>query len=217
MNVWNDTSTLVKNIGDAHTYTSKKRISTAYYNIGELILDLSVNPANREIYFKNKIVIIGNFQEDIHTTTIGKMSGPVILANLYLSLINNHHIISAGWVIILLIVFSVLSYIAWFRGMPKVKLNEEVFPPYLSGFIQKYITYFGCMLLLAIISFFVYKVQVALIFPSLLFAEIEMRHKTRRNIITAYNFYEKKLIGFKDFLVLLWRKLKAIYKTRDMV
>ncbi len=217
MNVWNDTSTLVKNIGDEHIYTSKKRISTAYYNIGELILDLSVNPANRETYFKNKIVIIGNFQEDVHTTPIGKMSGPVILANLYLSLINRHHIISPGWVIILLIVFSVLSYIAWFSGMPKVKLSEDAFPPYLLRLIQKYITYFGCMFLLAMISFFIYKVQVALIFPSLLFAEIEMRHKTKRNIIISYRFYKGKLHDIKNYVVFFWKKLKDFNITRDGV
>ncbi len=177
----------------------KKKNSSQYYTIGEILLDLGANPENASQFFENKVVLIGNFGEDIHSTPVGKMSGPVILANIYLSLLNQQHIVSLALVLMLFIAFSILSYVAWFGKMPVVRLNEDVFPTFVAKFVRKYVTYFGCMFFLSLLSLFCFQIQVPLFIPALLFAEIEMRHKTKENIIKTFAFYKNKYISIRNY------------------
>lgn len=144
-----------------------------FYNLGEVLIDLSVTPSNYDAYFADKILMIGNFQGDIHSTPVGKMSGPVLLANIYLSLVNRQHIVSVGLLTILLLSFSVLSYLAWFSKMPELKLNFNfVFSSYLTKFIRKYVSYFGSMFIISLIAIFFFQVQIALFLPAFIFAGI---------------------------------------------
>jgi hypothetical protein len=154
-----------------------------YYNLGELLLDLEANPDNMSKYFQGKILFIGNFEGDTHATPVGKISGPVMLANIYLSLLNREHVISYGFLIALFIVFSSLSYVAWFKKMPEIKLNFNfLFSSYLSKFVKGYVSYFGCMFFLSVICILYFNVQVALFLPSFIFAGIEyFRQKKYRS------------------------------------
>ncbi len=201
---YNETS--LKNVGKEADVTKQEKVFTQYYNLGEILLDLEANPANSSKFFENKIVIIGNFQEDVHATSVGKMSGPVILANIYLSLLNKQHIISYTYLFTLLIAFSALSYLAWFSKMPKLKLNEKIFPSYLSRLVRKYLTYFGCMFLLSLVCIFLFNVQVALFLPSFIFAEIETRHKTKESFVNIFSFLRKKILLMKNYLKSLQTK-----------
>ena len=200
--------TTLENIGKEDDAKNKKKISTQYYNLGEILLVLEADPENASNFFENKIAIIGNFQEDIHTTAVGKMSGPIILANIYLSLLNNQHIISFGFLFTLLLAFSALSYLALFSKMPKLKMNEKIVPSYLSKLIRKYLTYFGCMFLLSLICFFLFQVQVALFLPSFIFAEIETRHKTKESFVNFLSFLKKKFLSLKNYIQRLAKKDK---------
>ena len=117
--------------------------------------------------------MVGNFEGDIHNTPIGKMSGPVLLANIYLSLLNKQHMVSAGLLTVLLLAFSFLSYVAWFSKMPEIKLNFKfLFSSYLSKFVKKYVSYFGCMFLVSLLAIFFFNVQIATFLPSFIFAGI---------------------------------------------
>jgi hypothetical protein len=150
------------------------KIEAEYYNVGEILLDLEANPDNYKDFFRNKIVIIGNFEGDMHSTPLGKMSGPVLLANIYLSLLNEQHIISIGFIILVLVAFSALSYVALFKKMPELKLNFKFFfSSFIVKFIRGYISYFGCMFLLSVIALIAFNVQVALFLPSFIFTGIE--------------------------------------------
>lgn len=144
-----------------------------FYNLGEVLIDLQATPSNYSAYFKDKILMIGNFQGDIHSTPVGKMSGPVLLANIFLSLVNKQHIVSAGLLTILLLAFSTLSYLAWYSRMPELKLNFNfIFSSYLTKFIRKYVSYFGSMFIISLVAIFFFNVQIALFLPSFIFAGI---------------------------------------------
>lgn len=145
-----------------------------FYNLGEVLLDMEGNPSNYVNFFEDKILIIGNFEGDIHSTPVGKMAGSVILANIYLSLLNNHHIVSPVYLLILMAVLSFLSYFAWFSQIPKIKINFKFFfSSYLQKFLKSYISYFGCMFLLSLIALLVFDIQMALFLPSLILSGIE--------------------------------------------
>lgn len=152
----------------------KGNVTTQYYNIGEILFDLDGDKEKYRDFFRDKIVFVGNFEEDIHVTPVGKMAGPVLLANIYLSLLNGQHIVSPWLIVIVLLAFSTLSYVAWFRKMPEIKFNFKfLFSSFLEKFIRGYISYFGCMFFLSILLLWLFNVQVALFLPSLIFTGIE--------------------------------------------
>ena len=161
-----------------HT-TGQPKIKTGFFNIGEMLLDMEANPASYTDFFNDRLIIIGNFEEDIHATPVGKMFGSVLLANIYLSLLNGQHLVSLWFFLTLLIVFSLLSYLALFGKMPEIKFNFRfLFSSYLVKFIRSYVSYFGCLFLLSILVIFIFNVQVGLFLPSLMFTGVEyVRHK----------------------------------------
>lgn len=145
-----------------------------YYNLGEVLIDMQSSPEHYEHFFENKILIVGNFEGDIHSTPFGKMTGPVLIANIYLTLLNGKHIVSPWYLLVLLLVLSGLSYTAWFSKMPKLNLKLNfIFSGYLRKFVQSYISYFGCMFGLSLIALFVFDIQAALFLPSLILSGIE--------------------------------------------
>ena len=147
---------------------------TQSYNLGELMILLEANPADYEKVLKDRIVIIGNFADDNHYTPVGAMSGPVLLANIYLSLLNNEHMVSYFFLFILWISFSLLTYMAWYDKMPEFKFKFKfIFSPDLVKFISGYLSYFGSMFFLSLTALIFFNMHVALFLPSFIFAGIE--------------------------------------------
>jgi len=157
---------------DADVKENKTDI-TQSYNLGEVLIALKANPSDYSKIFKNKIVIIGNFADDIHYTPVGSMSGPVLLANIYLSLLNKQHWVSYIFLVIMLIAFSGLSYLAWFSKIPDIKFKFKfIFSPDVIKFIRGYLSYFGSMFLLSLVAL-LFNMYLALFLPSFIFAGIE--------------------------------------------
>ena len=144
------------------------------YNLGEALFSLEANPADYAKIFKDKIVIIGNFRDDVHSTAVGTMSGSAIVANIYLSILNNQHLVSYFFLILLFLSFSLLSYMAWFSKMPEIKIRLRfIFAPDIIKFISGYISYFGSMFVLSLVALLVFNMHVALFLPASIFAGIE--------------------------------------------
>lgn len=151
-----------------------KSLLSQSYNLGELLILLQANPADYDTIFNNRIVIIGNFGEDVHLTPVGSMSGSVLLANIYLSLLNKEQLISYVFLFLLWLAFSALSYTAWFSKMPEIKFKFKfAFSPDFVKFIRGYLSYFGSMFFLSLIALFLFNMHVALFLPSFIFAGIE--------------------------------------------
>ena len=151
-----------------------KNINIQYYNLGELTMSIEANPADYADFFKNQLVVVGNFDSDTHLTPVGRMAGPVLLTDIYLSLLNEQHIISNWFFIALLIVFSAISYIALFKKIPEIRFNFKfLFSSYVVKFIKGYVSYFGCMFVFSILVLIFFNVQVALFLPSFIFTWIE--------------------------------------------
>lgn len=145
-----------------------------YYNLGELLLGFEGDTTMCQQLFQNKIIIIGNFDSDIHITPFGKSSGSIILANVYLSLLNNQHLVSYFWLFILWIILSSLSYFACFSKLPKINLKFSfIFSKHLESFIQNYFTYMGYLLLFSLIGIFLFNLQIDLFLPAFLLTFLE--------------------------------------------
>jgi hypothetical protein len=171
-------STSVTNIDSIETVTKLqpvvKGVSLEYFNIGELLYDIEANPVRYATAFANKILIVGNFGEDVHVTPVGKMTGPVLLANVYLSLANRQQIVSKWFIVLLLVAISGLSYVALFDKIPEINFRFRfLFSSYVSNFIKTYLSYFGAMFILSLLALVLFNVQVALFLPSLILSGIE--------------------------------------------
>lgn len=161
-------------LNDQDLKDNKYTPQSQYYTLGDLLTGISTSPADYAKIFENKILMVGNFEQDTHSTPVGTLAGSVIVADIYLSLLNHHHILSYWFLILSWVVFSALSYMAWFSKVPEVKLRFNfIFSPHLVNFIKSYISYFGCMFFLSAIALFVFNIEIALFLPSFIFSLIE--------------------------------------------
>ncbi len=65
---------------------------------------------------KNKYIVIGALQgDDVHSTYVGDVAGPIINYNAFLSLFKGHHAVSLTLLIILFFAFFVLAYMTLTR------------------------------------------------------------------------------------------------------
>lgn len=152
--------------------TQKSLAQKNYYNLGEIALDMEANP-QKTSFLNNKIVVVGDFDHDVHPTPVGEISGSLILANIYLSLLNHQEYINNLWMVMMFGVFSWLSYYSWFKPLPKINMSLKfMFSKNLEKMVLKYFSYFGVMLLVTVISVFVFHMFVSLLFPALIFTSI---------------------------------------------
>jgi hypothetical protein len=87
---------------------------------------------------KDKIIVIGNLERDIHKTTIGEMPGAVILANTYLTFKNAHPWFAFHWFFIFFLTFFALS-LRLFSGYTSL---EEAVKKLKTKWIRKYVLSF---------------------------------------------------------------------------
>ena len=140
-----------------------------YYNLGSEILDLDIDPADLA---ENKIVIIGDFTEhDIHDTYMGKISGPVINVNAYLSLKNNNLSIPSWYILFLIGLYMAISYciIMNVKILKTIKLYDKI--KFIS--IRVIISSLGLTSLLTVIAILIYllfSLEFNILIPSIYFS-----------------------------------------------
>lgn len=131
-----------------------------YFNLGELQI-LSQTDSFYHQFLENRFIVIGNYETDVHNSAVGKIPGPLILLNTYLSIRNRSHI-SWWWALFMIACLSAISYLLFFK---KVKAPVIYKHPWLDLlmqlFVNEYISFFGICLLLATLSEFIFSVQVS--------------------------------------------------------
>jgi hypothetical protein len=143
------------------------------YHIGSLLPLLS-NPQFTDNTFKDKVVLVGNFEQDVHATPDGKMPGTVILADIYLSLLNGRHYASYLWILFVIILFSFLSHKAIFSPLPNVKFKSGfVFVEQITSYINQYISFFGILMAFSILSILIFNITISLFLPATIFSAID--------------------------------------------
>lgn len=142
--LWN--SSVTKNKGENITFSEDKIL-----NLGSDMLDMGMNIPDR---IKGKIVIIGDYTEDdIHTTYIGKIAGPVIHLNALNSLLNNETEVPWWLIVIIGGVYTVITYILIkrvriFRVLQRLKMDRPV--------VHTLISFVGLSTLFAVMAGIIY-------------------------------------------------------------
>jgi hypothetical protein len=143
---------------DMLTPFARKNINTYY--LGELLADPDCFAV-----LKNKFIIIGDFENDMHITYLGRMPGSLILWDAYLSLRNHYVTISFKWLFMLFVFYFSVSY--WIIIHPDRKLQEihqKIKIPFLTKFLIGYISFIGILVLINIISYFYFGTFVSLFY-----------------------------------------------------
>ena len=99
--------------------------SSIWQNLGTDVLDEESDELN--IDYKDKYILIGAFDDDIHSTYMGAVSGPIINFNAYLALLHGKHYVSLWFFFIMFILFFIMSFLVY---------SEKTLKDYLAQFPQ---------------------------------------------------------------------------------
>lgn len=131
-----------------------------YYNLGELLM-LSEADSFYHKFLENKFIVIGNYDTDVQNTVAGKIPGPLILLNTYLSIRNRGHI-SWWWVLFMAAGLTAVSYLLFFKKVkPPVIYKHPWLDLLMQLFVSDLISFFGICLLLAVLSELIFSVQMS--------------------------------------------------------
>jgi hypothetical protein len=75
-------------------------------------------------HFRDKYLVIGDFKTDSHSTVMGVMPGPLVLANIFLALREGDNKITIGWLLYVWGSFSLLAFLVFFSP-PGIKRWEK--------------------------------------------------------------------------------------------
>ena len=111
-------------------------------------------------FLKNRIVLMGDYRNDVHNTIYGSMPGTLILLNAYLTLLKGYHLISWGWLIFILTGYLIFSRLMLFPQDTPVKVKKtKWFGPLLGS-----ITYLS---ILSILSYLFFNIHIQVLILTL--------------------------------------------------
>jgi len=114
-----------------------------------------------DIYFRNKIVVIGDFENDLHESVYGKMSGTLILVNMFESIRRGDVYIKYGLLLFVLISYAVFSYIIlYYKGGPINDKIKKFSYPLIGAVGSKLIGYSFGLYVISVIAYFSYGVHM---------------------------------------------------------
>lgn len=150
--------------------------STFYYNI-----------------FRDKYIVIGDFRTDSHPTVLGPMPGPLVLANIYLSVREGDNNISTWWILYVWGAFTLLTWLVFYPPGFIRKWEEKLIGT--SGGIlfalEEWALSALVLWLLSLISYLLFNRHLDVVVPSLLLSlfaiVIKIRSRNHTNSITQNN------------------------------
>lgn len=125
--------------------------------LSELLLlpeDIIVNQ-----FLKDRIILAGDFENDIHTTIYGNTTGTLILLNTYLTLKMGYHIVSPLWIMMMLGLFTLISYQVFYRNnFFSTRQKDKRY-----SFIASYLNYIIVLAAIAIGSYLIFHVYISIL------------------------------------------------------
>ncbi len=132
------------------------------FSLGTLLFEWGFwDEADIRGILKDKLIIIGDFREDVHQTVFGQLAGPVVLHNAYLTLKEGGNLISWVWLLLFYLFFWWLSYRITKESNDKRSVSPSNRSKTALGAILKDSIDEAFILVLAtIVSYFVFNIHV---------------------------------------------------------
>lgn len=136
----------------------------AVYEMGtilEMHKDNILGTEEMAAFFKNKIIMIGDFEADMHNTPFGKMPGLLLIYNAYLTLVARQNLISVGWICFMLLAFTIISY----RIFSDVKVEKPVwlvkmFRSKFGQLILNSLDELAILMIITLLSYFLFNIHI---------------------------------------------------------
>jgi len=96
---------------DFQTGTELGAAQFTVFNVGTLLEARAfMAPEDLRAFFEDKLVIVGDYQNDVHETPFGATAGPLLIYNAYLTLRARENRVTLPWILFLLVSYYLLSY-----------------------------------------------------------------------------------------------------------
>ncbi|MEM6398279.1 MAG: CHASE2 domain-containing protein [Bacteroidota bacterium] len=115
-------------------------------------------------YFKDRIVIVGDFVNDVHNTPFGNTAGPLLIYNAYLSLADGNNIVSVWWVLFLFTGYWLISWRAFNDIEMKLpadlakKMNTRFGRIFLNTIDDAFL-----LILMTVLSYFLFRIHITIL------------------------------------------------------
>jgi hypothetical protein len=142
--------------------------------LGELVSILKFSPEVFEQYLQNRYILIGDFENDVHSTYFNKQPGTLILFNAYWHLHFNRQLLSV-WYLIVLYIF--LHWIVWLREGKrsrhlKLKLKIKHFEPF--EFPVNILSVSLLLIIFTFLSSLIFKVNISIFHLIVIFSLVDL-------------------------------------------
>jgi hypothetical protein len=180
-----------------HDIERKNLFETGTYpviNLSELLI-LPENVIVDE-FLTGKIIVMGDFQNDMHQTILGKMPGSLILVNVFLSLVKGYHYVKWQWLLFLYLSLFIFSNVM-------IKKEEEVQNTKKNNWLKYLIKSSTILAVISIFSYLFFNVSIQIL---VLIVYINL-------VIYLRNFYLQSLKNYKK---ILWPKIIFAHLKKEL-
>ncbi len=132
------------------------------YSMGDILESRAfMEPEDQADYFQGKLVLIGDFRNDLHDTPFGKIPGLLLIYNSYLTLEGQENIVSFFWLLLLYVTFWVMSWRV-FKDIDVVKPSwlVRLFKSKLGVWVLNTLDEVVILILLTILSYFLFNIHI---------------------------------------------------------
>lgn len=169
--------TLKLPIRTSGTYTDKDSLQMrGYVYLGADVLNDSIIPVSEQI--DGKIVVIGDFNNDVHRTYAGVQPGSVICLNAYYALMRGEHYVNYVFYIILFFVYTIITFLIFKNNTADAFFDN----PWLKAIAS----FFTLTAILSIIAVIVYATPMGIVYnpvvPSAVFTILGTVLNARRKL-----------------------------------
>lgn len=142
-----------------------------YENLGSDVLEGDI-----PLMIKDKIVMIGDLESDIHETYQGENAGPIILLNAYYSILQGRHIFRWWVVLIQFVLYTICGYfiVLDISVYNKIKILKKA--PRWLNFLLSFISY-SFVFTLVKIALYLINIDFFIIVPTAFFTLWASAHK----------------------------------------
>lgn len=145
-----------------------------YYDLGPLLLT-TYDIEDWEMEMKDKIVIVGNFVDDLHDTYAGSQPGSYLIYLAYKELCNGKHYVSWSFIFMMLILYMLISLFILNRK------NIWQFIPYFRNqkskiiiFLMNFLGFSTILSMLTFLFYLFFNTTYNIFFPSLIFSMVSI-------------------------------------------
>ena len=147
---------------DFQTGTALEAAHFTVFNVGTLLEARAfMAPEDLLAFFDDKLVIVGDYQNDVHETPFGEIAGPLLIYNAYLTLRERDNRVTLPWILFLLVSYYLLSYRV-FAGFEIKKPARLVswFQSKAGRLILHALDEFFLLTLITLLSYFIFHIHI---------------------------------------------------------